>query len=114
MDSEKVGKYISRLRKQEGLTQEELAEKIGVNSKTISKWETGINVPDTVLLFELSRVFKVNVQDILNGEKIDTSDKSDFAIINGITFYNKVFKKRIMKIFFFTLLIMIFALSLKN
>ena len=111
MDSEKVGKYISKLRKNEGLTQEELAEKIGVNSKTISKWETGINVPDTVLLFELSKVFKVSVQDILNGDKIETLDKNDYVIIKGITFYNKIFKKKITKIFFFVLIFIIFVFS---
>ena len=60
MDSKKVGKYISKLRKEKGLTQEKLAEKIGVSSKTISKWETGINIPDTNLLFELSKEYNVN------------------------------------------------------
>ncbi len=95
MNIEKVGKYISELRKKEGLTQEELAEKIGVNSKTISKWETGINIPDTVCLFELSKVFNVSVQDILNGERIkDSSTDDSKTFINGINFYYNSFKRK--------------------
>ncbi len=98
MDFKKVGKFISKLRKDAGLTQEELAEKIKVNSKTISKWETGINVPDTVPLFELSKVFNVSVQDILNGEIVDSKSVNDSTIIEGISFYNKIFKKKIIGI----------------
>lgn len=96
MDSKKVGKYISKLRKEKGLTQEKLAEKIGVSSKTISKWETGINIPDTNLLFELSKEFNVDVQDILNGEKVSDSKSKGKVFINSINFYNNVFKRKML------------------
>lgn len=95
MNIEKMGKYIAKLRKNAGLTQGELAEKIGVNSKTISKWETGVNVPDTILLYELSKVFNVSVLDILNGEKIDSQNTNNATFTDGIFFYNKIFKKKI-------------------
>lgn len=97
MNTEKVGKYISKLRKEKGLTQEELAERIGVNSKTISKWETGINVPDTVLLFELSKELGVSIQELLNcGETNSFNDSK--ILVEGISFYNKIFKKKAIKI----------------
>lgn len=111
MDAEKVGRFISKLRKKSDLTQEELAEKIGVNSKTVSKWETGINVPDTILLFQLSKVFNVSVQDILNGEVIENAAVNDSTIIEGITFYNKIFKKKIMKLFVSIILFLIIVFT---
>lgn len=47
MNSDKIGKYLIELRKSKNLTQKQLAERIGVSSNTISKWENGINIPDT-------------------------------------------------------------------
>ncbi len=91
MDLEKIGKFIAKLRKEQNLTQEELAERIGVNAKTISKWETGINLPDSILLFNLSKELKVNVQDLLSGEKINNEkiNKSFINIINSYIFKTK-------------------------
>lgn len=94
MNIEKMGKYIAKLRKNAGLTQGELAEKIGVNSKTISKWETGINAPDTVLLYELSKALNVNIKDILNGEEVQSQKNDNETITKSINFYNKMFKKK--------------------
>ena len=98
MNSDKVGKYIAKLRKNSKLTQEELAERIGVSNNTISKWENGVNVPDTVLLYELSKEFNVSVQEILNGEKIFDITDNNNIFVKSIIFYNNLFKRKITRI----------------
>lgn len=69
MDNEKFGKFIKELRKEKGMTQKELAEKINLTDKAISKWERGLSFPDITLLNSLADVFGVSVSEILNGEK---------------------------------------------
>ena len=69
MDNEKFGKFIKELRKEKGMTQKELAEKINLTDKAISKWERGLGFPDITLLNSLADVFGVSVSEILNGEK---------------------------------------------
>ena len=93
MDLGKIGKFIAELRKEQNMTQEELAEKIGVNAKTISKWETGLNLPDSILLFSLSKELKVNVQDLLSGEIIK-KDKINKSFVNIINSYISNIKRK--------------------
>ena len=94
MDSVKIGKYISMLRKEKNLTQEELAEIIGVSSKTISRQKVGDNIPDTNFLYELSKKFGVPTQDILNGGEISNCNVNNETIKNGFNFYLWSFKKK--------------------
>lgn len=68
MNPEKVGKFIKNLRKQNNLTQKDLAEKYGVTYQAVSKWENGINLPDVSLIREMSKDFNINIEDILDGE----------------------------------------------
>ena len=69
MDQQKVGKFISLLRKENGLTQQELAEKLGVTDKAVSKWERGLGCPDISLLVPISEIFDVSINELLAGEK---------------------------------------------
>lgn len=69
MDLVKIGKFLQELRKENGLTQEQLSEKIGVARRTVSRWETGINMPDMDVLIELSDLYAVDLREILNGER---------------------------------------------
>jgi len=69
MDLNKTGLFISALRKQNGLTQKELAEKIGVTDKAVSRWETGKGFPDVSILKLLAEVLNVSITEIVNGEK---------------------------------------------
>ena len=69
MDLIKIGKFLQMLRKEKGLTQEELAEKIGVARRTVSRWETGNNTPDLDILIELSDFYDVDLREILSGER---------------------------------------------
>lgn len=98
MDPIKVGNYLASLRKEKNLTQEELAERINVSSKTISKWEVGTNIPDTTCLYKLSKEFNVPTQDILNGGEVHNESENNDSIKNGINFYNKLFKRKVIKI----------------
>ena len=98
MDPIKVGNYLASLRREKNLTQEELAERINVSSKTVSKWEVGTNIPDTNCLYKLSKEYNVPTQDILNGGIIQNESENNDSIKNGINFYNKLFKRKFIKI----------------
>ncbi len=74
MDQERIGKFISEIRKQRGMTQKELAEKIGISDKTISKWECGNSIPDITYLEALCDSLDIKVNELLSGELL--SDKS--------------------------------------
>ncbi|MDE6903698.1 MAG: helix-turn-helix domain-containing protein [Lachnospiraceae bacterium] len=65
----KIGQFIAESRRELGMTQREVAEQIGVTDKTISKWETGNRLPDASLLMDLCRVLKVDVNELLKGER---------------------------------------------
>ena len=69
MDQEKIGKFIATLRKEKGLTQQELAEKLGITKNAVSKWERGLGLMDMSLLKPLSEILDVSVTEILNGER---------------------------------------------
>lgn len=69
MDQIKVGKFIQQLRKEKNITQEQLAEKLFLNSRSISKWERGENLPDIENIKKLSEIFEVSQEEIMNGER---------------------------------------------
>ena len=69
MDLVKMGKFLQELRKGKGMTQEQLAEKLGVSQRTVSRWETGSNMPDLDILIELSDFYETDLREILSGER---------------------------------------------
>lgn len=69
MDQKKTGAFLKELRKQKCLTQEQLAEKFNVSSRTISRWENGYNMPDLDILIELSDYYEVDLRKLLTGER---------------------------------------------
>lgn len=90
MDLDKVGKFIAENRNLQNLTQKDLGELLGVNPKTISKWERGVNAPDIAVLTELAKYLNVSVEEILAGERIK-KDKLTKQLINKI--FNKSNKR---------------------
>ena len=70
MDQEKIGKFIAKLRKEQKLTQEQLAEKLGVTAKSVSRWENGRCLPDVSLYKELCSILGITLNDFFSGEKI--------------------------------------------
>ena len=69
MDQRKTGLFLKELRKAKGLTQEQLAEQFGVSNRTVSRWETGSNMPDLGILVELSDFYQVDIREIIDGER---------------------------------------------
>ena len=69
MDQKKTGAYLKSLRREKGLTQEQLAEKFFVSSRTVSRWETGNNLPDVGMLVELADFYNADIRDIIDGER---------------------------------------------
>ena len=69
MDQIKMGKFISELRKEKGLTQKDIGDKLNITDNSVSKWERGINAPDIYYLGPLSEILGVSVKELLNGEK---------------------------------------------
>lgn len=69
MNQEKIGSFLKELRKSQGLTQEQIAEKFGVSNRTVSRWENGNNMPDLDVLIEISDFYEVDLREILNGER---------------------------------------------
>lgn len=70
MDQKKIGIFIADMRKEKGLTQAQLAEKLNVSGKTVSRWETGRNMPDYAVLEDLTDVLGITVNDLIHGERI--------------------------------------------
>ncbi len=104
MNQEKVGNLIKKLRKDNNLTQKELADKLNVTFQAVSKWENGKSVPDIAQLRQISKLFSVDISDILDGEVKEKKKRIHFiipiaillVIIIGIVINNRVnfsFKK---------------------
>ena len=70
----KIGKFISSCRKEKNLTQEELGEKLFVTDRAVSKWERGLSLPDADKMLDLCNILDINVNELLNGEKIDMNN----------------------------------------
>lgn len=72
MNSEKIGEFIKKIRKENNLTQKDLAQKYGVTYQAVSKWENGINLPDISLIQKMSKDFNISMEELLEGEKKET------------------------------------------
>ena len=70
MDQIKIGRFIASCRKDAGLTQAVLAEKLGISDRAVSKWENGKSMPDSGIMLDLCELLKINVNELLSGEKI--------------------------------------------
>ncbi len=85
LSQEKIGKFIAERRKAQDLTQKQLAEKLNVSDKAVSKWETGRSMPDNSILLELCQVLDINVNELLSGEKLSDDSYHGKAEENMMT-----------------------------
>ena len=69
MNQLKIGKFIAQQRKSVNLTQMQLAEKLGITDRAVSKWERGLALPDSSIMLELCEILKISVNELLNGKK---------------------------------------------
>lgn len=74
MDQIKIGRFIAERRKMNGLTQMQLAEKLNITDRAVSKWETGKAMPDTSIMLELCDILKISVNDLLSGEVVSVDN----------------------------------------
>ena len=74
MNQEKIGKFIANLRKEKNMTQQDLAKKLGVTDRAISKWENGRGLPDYSLLQDLCDTLSISINELFSGEKISKED----------------------------------------
>lgn len=77
MDQKKIGNFLRELRKEKNLTQEQVADKLGVSGRTISRWETGAYMPDISLIVDIAEMYDVDVRDIIDGERKDINMNSE-------------------------------------
>ena len=92
MNQEKIGKYIATCRKKNKLTQEQLAEKLGVSSKSVSRWENGKTMPDVSLFQQLCKELNITINDLLSGETMN-ENKFDLSA-DRLVDYSKYIKLR--------------------
>ena len=100
MNNGEFGKFLSQLRKEKGLTQLQLAEKLNVSDKAISRWETGKNYPDIEIFEDLSKILDVSISELLEGKKIEEgnlSTVSEEEIVNKIQNNKKSIENHKMK-----------------
>ena len=90
MNQEKIGLFIAKLRKENNMTQQDLAEKLGVSDRTVGNWENGRNLPDVSLFKPLCNSLNITVNDLISGEIIDNNkEKLEENLINTIEYSNK-------------------------
>ncbi|MGN0820103.1 MAG: helix-turn-helix domain-containing protein [Christensenellaceae bacterium] len=82
MDQLKTGKFIAQCRKEKGLTQRQLAERLGISDKAVSKWECGNGLPEVSLMMPLCNIFGISVNELLSGEKLEVSEYKTRAEVN--------------------------------
>jgi transcriptional regulator with XRE-family HTH domain len=98
MDQQKIGSFLKELRKEKGFTQEQLAEELGVAGRTISRWETGNNMPDISLLIEIAEFFDVSIPEIIKGERKSEDMKEEVKeVAESMSDYAKAEKASLVK-----------------
>ena len=107
MNQEKIGKFISKCRKDKNLTQEALAEKLGISINAVSKWERGISFPDVSLFKKLCSELNISIEELINGEKSKSNESKDKAIIASLKEKDKVEKKSKKKIIILSIFILL-------
>lgn len=98
MDTIKTGALLKELRREKELTQEQLAERMGVSGRTVSRWETGSNMPDLDVLVELADYYDIEIRELINGErKSENMDKELKETVIKVAEYSNEEKAKIMK-----------------
>ncbi|MDE6214266.1 MAG: helix-turn-helix domain-containing protein [Lachnospiraceae bacterium] len=118
MDQRKTGNFLKDLRKKKGLTQEQLAEHFNVSSRTVSRWETGSNMPDLSILIEIADFYDVDIREIIDGErKSENMDNETKNTLKKVAEYSgaekKMLKKRVISMTLGILIILLFSVALE-
>lgn len=114
MNQEKIGVFIAKCCKEKKLTQEQLAEKLGVTDKSISRWENGRTMPDISLFEPLCDALNISINELLKGEKIENKKLSTKLTIQTLIDYRKYADKKNKKVILTILYFMSLAPMLLN
>lgn len=114
MNNKKIGLFIASLRKDKNMTQKEIADKLYISDKAVSKWERGLSIPDIGIIEKLSEYLEVSVSEILKGEKIDNTINvtSDETTKTGDSFFKKLYSKNKIIFLVLTLISLIIVLGI--
>ena len=94
MDTKKIGAFLKQCRKEKNLTQEQLAEKFGVSSRTVSRWETGSNMPDLSILVELADYYDMDLKELLDGERSQPMNQEMRETLDKVADYEEWVKQK--------------------
>ena len=98
IDQVKIGGFLRELRKEKELTQEQLAEKFGVSSRSVSRWENGKTMPELGILVELAEFYEVDIKEIIDGErKSENMKKEEKETLRKVADYAEVEKKLVVR-----------------
>ena len=106
MEQQKIGSFLKELRKEQNLTQEQFAEQLGVSGRSVSRWETGINMPAISLLVEIAEFYDISISEIIDGER--ESEKMNEEVKETalkLSDYTETINKTIRKRLFFLTII---------
>lgn len=118
MDSKRIGEFLKQLRKENGMTQEQLGQKVGVNNKTVSRWETGSYMPPVECLKALSEMYHISINEILAGARAVGEDFTEMAenniqsALNEREKENQIFENRMLWILAITTILTVAILAL--
>ena len=99
MDQRKIGSFLKKLRNEKGLTQEQIAEKFNVSRRTVTRWETGANMPDLGILVEVADFYDVDLRELFDGErKSERMDKELEQTVKQAAEYSNMEKSKAAKV----------------
>lgn len=103
MNQKKIGLFLKELRKERGITQEQLAEVLSVSGRTVSRWETGFNMPDLDILIKLADYYNVEIREILDGERKseNLNDELEETVMKVADYSNQEKQGMARKVFYF-------------
>ncbi|HHU53165.1 MAG TPA: helix-turn-helix transcriptional regulator [Clostridiaceae bacterium] len=119
MDLKKIGLFLKELRNERRLSQENFAEIFHVARRTVSRWETGRNLPDIVILIEIAEFYDLDLREILNGERKDQKMDADIkdSVLQAAQYSNeerKIFSKTVIRLFVFALILSILRIVINR
>lgn len=117
MNQEKIGKFILKCRKEKDITQQELADKLGITDRAVSHWENGRSLPDVSLYKDLCNILGISIEELINGEKDNSNKAKEKAIISVVHEKNRIknnSKKVILSLITIFVLIIILFVFINN
>lgn len=86
LDQKKIGEFLRELRKEKGMTQEQVAEHFNIAGRTVSRWETGSNMPDIGIISEIASFYEVDIREIINGERDAATENREDVVAKVIEY----------------------------